>query len=79
MRSFQGEITIGTDSFIKKTDWRKTDDRLASNVKGSTLEAEFGRTQTAIFGETNRHSGYAKIIIRNKPCCRSNRRYLFLD
>ena len=36
-------------------------------MKGSTLEAEFGRTQTAIFGETNRHSGYAKIIIRNKP------------
>jgi hypothetical protein len=65
---FQGGISIGTDSIMleKKTDWKRTEDRLVSNVKGSKLEAEFRGTQIAIFGETNHHSGYAKITIRKK-------------
>lgn len=67
------DITDGGKEISRKkyvlnpaADWKEENGQLASNVKNSTLSIAFKGEQIAILGETNRHSGYAKIRVHNK-------------
>ncbi len=44
-------------------DWKEENGRLTSNTKGSTLSVPFKGTHTAVVGESNPHSGYAKVSV----------------
>ena len=46
-----------------EADWKVDNGQLASNIKGSRLEVPFDGTRVAILGESNVHSGYARIYI----------------
>lgn len=63
----EGSISIGADrmKFNAPGEWKLDDNRIASNVKGSTVEIPFKGTRVAISGETNNKSGYARVTIHN--------------
>ena len=46
-------------------DWKEAKGRLVSNTKGGILKVSFEGSQVAVIGESNRHSGYAKVSIVN--------------
>ena len=48
------------------SNWKETGGQLTSNMQGSTLSLPIQGGRTAILGETNCHSGYARINIFNK-------------
>lgn len=50
----------------KESDWKAENGQMASNVQGATLSVPFNGNCIAIVGETNNHSGYARINILNK-------------
>ena len=45
--------------------WKEENGRLLSNTKGSVLAVPFQGTHTAVTGESNSHSGYARISVLN--------------
>jgi hypothetical protein len=47
-------------------DWENRNGLLCSNIKGSRLYVPFKGSRIAITGETNSHSGYAKVSILDK-------------
>lgn len=55
------EIPIKEMEFTR--DWKEENSRLASNTKGSILAIPFKGTHIAVVGESNPHSGYAKVSI----------------
>ena len=44
-------------------DWEQDNGRLLSNMKGSVLSIPFKGTHTAVIGESNPHSGYARVSL----------------
>lgn len=44
-------------------DWEQDNGRLLANVKGSVLSIPFKGTHTAVIGESNPHSGYARVSL----------------
>lgn len=52
--------------FSNPSDWKEENGQIASNVKGSSLSVRFKGNRLAIVGETNCHSGYARVNILNK-------------
>ena len=46
-------------------DWEQDNGRLLSNMKGSVLSIPFKGTHTAVIGESNPHSGYARVSLLN--------------
>lgn len=50
----------------KEADWKVEEGRISSNVKGSTLSIPFTGSCVAVMGETNCHSGYARMNILDK-------------
>jgi len=65
---FAGGITIPQEimAFKKTGDWQISGGHFTSNVQRAVLETSFQGTQFAVFGESNPHSGYAKITVREK-------------
>lgn len=53
-------------TFSKEADWKVEEGRISSNVKGSTLSIPFSGSCVAVMGETNCHSGYARMNILDK-------------
>ena len=53
-------------TFSKEADWKVEEGRISSNVKGSTLSIPFTGSCVAVMGETNCHSGYARMNILDK-------------
>lgn len=53
-------------TFGKEADWKVEEGRISSNVKGSTLSIPFSGSCVAVMGETNCHSGYARMNILDK-------------
>jgi hypothetical protein len=51
--------------FNTPDNWELSNNRMASNVEGSTVETPFKGTRVAITGETNNKSGYARVTILN--------------
>lgn len=47
-------------------DWKSVNGQLTSNANGTTLRVPFNGTRVAIVGESNGHSGYARIRIFDK-------------
>lgn len=52
-------------TFSKEADWKVEEGRISSNVKGST-SIPFTGSCVAVMGETNCHSGYARMNILDK-------------
>ena len=46
-------------------DWKEENGRLVSNMQGSILVVPFNGTHIAVVGESNPHSGYAKVSVLN--------------
>lgn len=57
------EVPVKEMEFTR--DWKEENSRLASNTKGSILAIPFKGTHIAVVGESNLHSGYAKVSILN--------------
>ena len=53
-------------TFSKEADWKVEEGRISSSVKGSTLSIPFTGSCVAVMGETNCHSGYARMNILDK-------------
>ena len=53
-------------TFSKEADWKVEEGRISSNEKGSTLSIPFTGSCVAVMGETNCHSGYARMNILDK-------------
>lgn len=56
---------VPVSEMLLTPDWKETNGRLSSNVKGSTLNVPFKGTHAAIVGESNPHSGYARVSVLN--------------
>lgn len=52
--------------FINELAWKSDLTKLSSKERGSALQVPFRGKQIAILGETNNHSGYARITIYDK-------------
>ena len=57
---------ISTEKMSFASDWKNDKGQLKSNAGGSVLSAPFKGTQVAIVGESNPHSGYAKVSVLNE-------------
>ena len=44
-------------------DWKQDNEGLSSNVRGSVLSIPFKGTHAAVIGESNPHSGYARVSL----------------
>lgn len=59
-------ISHGKITFSNPADWKREGGQIASNIKGSSMSIPFKGGRVAITGETNCHSGYARVYIMNK-------------
>lgn len=59
----QGKEEIAFKDMMPSTGWRRKDGRWTSNTKGSVLSVAFKGTAVAVVGESDPHSGYAKVSI----------------
>ncbi|MHB9056313.1 MAG: family 43 glycosylhydrolase [Paludibacteraceae bacterium] len=60
------KVTRKKIRFINELAWESDLTRLSSKEKGSALQVPFRGKQIAILGETNDHSGYARVTIYDK-------------
>lgn len=56
---------VPVSEMVLAPEWKEAKGRLSSNVKGSTLNVPFKGTHAAIIGESNPHSGYARVSVLN--------------
>ncbi|WP_044468167.1 family 43 glycosylhydrolase [Bacteroides uniformis] len=59
----QGKEEIAFKDMMPSAGWRRKDGRWTSNTKGSVLSVAFKGTAVAVVGESDSHSGYAKVSI----------------
>lgn len=60
-----GKEVMPSGNIKCSSEWRKKDGQRASNVKGDVLTASFKGTHVVVVGESNPHSGYAKVSVLN--------------
>jgi Beta-xylosidase len=67
MEPLKRSISIDAEKikFNTEDNWIKNNNRMISNIKGSTVEIPFRGRRVAIKGETNNKSGYARVTIRD--------------
>lgn len=54
---------VSSEDIKLSYDWMKKNGQWSSNVKGSMLSVSFKGTAVAVVGESNPHSGYAKVSV----------------
>lgn len=60
-----GKDVISSGNTKYSSEWKENNGLRVSNKKGSVLAASFKGTHVAVTGESNPHSGYAKVSILN--------------
>lgn len=60
------EVPAADFRYDASSGWKNQDGRLSSNVKGSRLYVPFKGTRIAITGQTDGHSGYARVSILDR-------------